>query len=136
MILVDTSVWVDHLRQSEAELVTALEAEQVLMHPFVIGELACGNLKNRSELLALWQELPRAVMASEAEVLGFIEGRNLMGRGIGYVDAHLLASAVLTQVQLWTRDRRLAAAGNALKSELYGGHVNLRGFRTARETLR
>ncbi len=114
MILVDTSVWIDHLRGGEGELVTALEAERVAIHPFVIGELACGNLKNRSELLSLLRELPRAVVASEAEVLGFIEQRKLMGRGIGYLDVHLLASAALTEVRLWTRDKRLAAVGGEL----------------------
>lgn len=118
MILVDTSVWIDHLRRGEDDLVTALEAEQVLTPPFVVGELACGNLKNRSELLSLWQELPRAVVASEAEVLGFIEQRKLMGRGIGYLDVHLLASAALTEVQLWTRDKRLAAVGGELDLSL------------------
>ena len=110
MILVDTSVWIDHLRQVDPTLVAALEAGQVLVHPFVIGELACGNLTNRREVLALLQALPRSPLASEGEVLGFIENRRLMGRGIGYVDVHLLASAALDgNATLWTRDRRLAA---------------------------
>lgn len=114
MILVDTSVWIDHLRRGEAELATALEREQVLMHPYVIGELACGNLKNRDEILALLQKLPRAKVASESEVLHFIERHRLMGRGIGYLDIHLLASAALSEARLWTKDRRLAAAANDL----------------------
>ena len=114
MILVDTSVWIDHLRRGEGELETALELEQVLMHPYVIGELACGNLRNRGEVLALLQKLPKANVASEAEVLRFIERRSLMGRGIGYLDVHLLAAAALTEAQLWTRDRRLAAAAGEL----------------------
>ncbi len=114
MILVDTSVWIDHLGGGEAELVTALERQQVLIHPFVIGELACGTLKNRSEVLSLLRELPTAVVASEAEVLGFIERRSLMGRGIGYLDVHLLASVALEVARLWTRDKRLAAAAEAL----------------------
>lgn len=114
MILVDTSVWIDHLHKDDQVLATALEQEQVLMHPFVIGELACGNLRNRSEVLSLLHKLPQTTVASDAEVLSFIEGRNLMGRGIGYLDAHLLASAALETVRLWTRDRRLAAAARAL----------------------
>lgn len=114
MILVDTSVWIDHLHKDDQVLATALDQEQVLMHPFVIGELACGNLKNRSEVLSLLHKLPQTAVASDAEVLSFIEGRNLMGRGIGYLDAHLLASAALETVRLWTRDRRLAAAGTTL----------------------
>jgi predicted nucleic acid-binding protein len=114
VILVDTSVWIDHLRRDDQVLATALEQERVLIHPFVIGELACGNLKNRSEVLALLHKLPQTMVASDAEVLSFIERRNLMGRGIGYLDAHLLASAALETVRLWTRDRQLAAAARAL----------------------
>lgn len=114
MILVDTSVWIDHLHKDDQVLATALEQEQVLTHPFVIGELACGNLKNRREVLSLLQKLPKTTVASEAEALGFIEGRKLMGRGIGYLDAHLLASAALETARLWTRDRRLASAARAL----------------------
>jgi predicted nucleic acid-binding protein len=114
MILVDTSVWIDHLRGGEAELVTALESEQVLLRPFVIGELACGNLKNREEVLSLLQELPKATVATDTEVLSFIERRSLMGRGIGYLDVHLLASMALTEARLWTRDRRRAAAASEL----------------------
>ncbi len=110
MILVDTSVWVDHLRSGEPALATALEGGHVLMHPFVLGELACGNLKNRSEVLRLLGDLPVAPTATDPEVLGLIERRALMGRGIGYIDAHLLASAALADVgRLWTRDRRLVA---------------------------
>lgn len=114
MILVDTSVWIDHLHKGDQVMATALEQEQVLMHPFVIGELACGNLKNRGEVLSLLQKLPKPTVASEAEALGFIERHKLMGRGIGYLDAHLLASAALETARLWTRDRRLAAAASAL----------------------
>ena len=111
MILVDTSVWIDHLRRSNEGLVEALEQGNVLVHPFVVGELACGNLANREEVLMLLQALPDARLASDEEVLRFIERRRLMGRGIGYVDAHLLASVALGgDVALWTRDRRLAAA--------------------------
>ena len=109
MILVDTSVWVDHLRSGEPALVSALETGIVLTHPFVIGELACGNLKNRAEVIGLLQQLPAAPVATEAEALAFIDAQALMGRGIGYIDVHLLASAALAgDAGLWTRDRRLA----------------------------
>lgn len=115
MILVDTSVWVDHLRRGDGALATALEAEQVLMHPFVLGELACGNLRNRRELLALFRRLPHGPVATHEEVLAFIERRALMGRGIGLVDVHLLASVALAgTARLWTRDRRLAAVAAEL----------------------
>ncbi|MBA3473093.1 MAG: type II toxin-antitoxin system VapC family toxin [Rubrobacter sp.] len=116
MILVDTSVWVDHLRSGEPALATALEAGRVLMHPFVLGELACGNLKNRSEVLRLLGDLPAAPTATDPEALGLIERRALMGRGVGYIDVHLLASAALASVgRLWTRDRRLAAVAAELE---------------------
>ena len=116
MILVDTSVWVDHLRDGTPALAAALEQGRVLTHPFVLGELACGNLKNRSEVLQLLGELPAAPMASDPEALDFIERRALMGRGIGYVDVHLLASVALAGTsQLWTRDKRLAAVAADLE---------------------
>ena len=116
MILVDTSVWIDHLRSGEPALVIALEVGQVLMHPFVLGELACGNIKNRGEVLRLLGDLPAAPTATEPEVLDFIERRALMGRGIGYIDVHMLASTVLAgDARLWTRDRRLAAAADELE---------------------
>lgn len=111
MILVDTSVWIDHLRQNDRGLFHALNAGEVLVHPFIVGEIACGRLTNRTQVLALLQALPQAPIASHEEVLGFIEGRQLMGRGIGYVDVHLLASVVLDgTAMLWTRDGRLARA--------------------------
>ena len=109
MILVDTSVWVEHLRHGLPRLATHLQEGEVLIHPWVIGELACGNLRNRSQVLDLLQGLPAATVASDAEVLLLIERDRLMGRGIGYVDAHLLASARLSHCWLWTQDRRLAA---------------------------
>lgn len=116
MILVDTSVWVDHLRDGAPALAAALEQGRVLMHPFVLGELACGNLKNRSEVLHLLGELPAAPMATDPEALEFIERRALMGRGIGYVDIHLLASVALAgTAQLWARDKRLAAVAADLE---------------------
>ena len=116
MILVDTSVWVDHLRDGAPALAAALEQGRVLTHPFVLGELACGNLKNRGEVLQLLGELPAAPMATDPEALDFIERRALMGRGIGYVDVHLLASVALAgTAQLWTRDKRLAAVAADLE---------------------
>lgn len=115
MILVDTSIWVDHLRRSDARLVRALNSAQVLTHPFVIGELACANLKQRATVLALLRDLPRSSHASEDEVLFFIDQHELMGRGIGYVDAHLLAAVTLSGAAgLWTRDRRLGAIAEQL----------------------
>jgi len=116
MILVDTSVWVDHLRDGTTALAAALEQGRVLTHPFVLGELACGNLKNRGEVLQLLGELPAAPMATDPEALDFIERRALMGRGIGYIDVHLLASVALAgTARLWTRDKRLAEVAADLK---------------------
>ena len=116
MILVDTSVWVDHLRDGAPALAAALEKGSVLMHPFVLGELACGYLKNRGEVLGLLGHLPAAPLATDPEALNYIERRALMGRGIGYVDVHLLASAALAGgARLWTRDKRLAAVATDLK---------------------
>jgi predicted nucleic acid-binding protein len=113
-VLVDTSVWVDHLRSRKAALAEALERGDVWCHPFVIGELACGNIANRAEVLSLLAALPQAELAENAEVLAFVEAHRLMGRGIGWVDAHLLASARLSRQQLWTLDRRLAAVAASL----------------------
>lgn len=110
MILVDTSVWVDHLHAGDHTLVRLLENRQVLVHPFVIGELALGNIRRRANLLAELQNLPQARAASDQEVLRFIELHELFGLGIGYVDAHLLAAVRLTAgATLWTRDKRLLA---------------------------
>jgi predicted nucleic acid-binding protein len=115
VILVDTSVWIDHLRSGEPSLVAVLEGARVMMHPFVLGELACGNLANRSEVLELLGGLPAAPTATEPEALEFIERRAMMSRGIGYIDVHLLASIALSgDARLWTRDRRLAAAATEL----------------------
>jgi len=115
VILVDTSVWVDHLRRSEPDLIDALDSGLVLMHPFVLGELACGNLKCRTDVLSLMSALPQAAMATDNEALEFIDRRRLMGRGIGYIDVHLLASAVLTgTATLWTRDKRLSVVADDL----------------------
>jgi len=109
VILVDTSVWVEHLRHGVPRLATLLQEGKVMIHPWVIGELACGNLRNRQQVLELLQGLPAATVASDAEVLLLIEWDRLMGRGIGYIDAHLLASARLSHCRLWTQERLLAA---------------------------
>jgi predicted nucleic acid-binding protein len=115
MILVDTSVWVDHLRRGIPQLGSVLENSEVLMHPFVLGELACGNMANRSEVLRLLGDLPVAPVAAHIEALAFIDSHALMGRGVGYVDVHLLASVVLAaDAQIWTRDRRLAEVAKDL----------------------
>ena len=114
MILVDTSVWVDHLRKGEPALAQLLDDGEVLVHAYVVGELALGQMRDRSVLQAL-QRLPQAPVASAAEVLRYIEAASLYGMGIGYVDVHLLAATtLLPSTKLWTRDRRLRAAGRQL----------------------
>lgn len=115
MILVGTSVWVDHLRSGDVELAAALQAVQVGIHPWVVGELACGNLQARAQVLGLLQSLPPMPVASDREVLLFIDQQALMGRGIGHVDVHLLASARLAHARLWTRDKRLHAIAVELR---------------------
>jgi predicted nucleic acid-binding protein len=115
LILVDTSVWLDHLRNADVQLADLLERQQVAMHPFVIGEIACGSLKKRALVFELLTELPHAVVAEADEVLGFVDRHALYGKGIGYVDVHLLASAALTEgVSLWTRDKRLLMVAQKL----------------------
>jgi predicted nucleic acid-binding protein len=108
MILVDTSVWIDHLRKGNNRLNSLLSNAAVLIHPFVIGELACGNLNKRHRILTLLGDLPASRVADDREVLFFIEHNDLMGRGIGYIDAHLLASVSLSgAARIWTIDRKL-----------------------------
>jgi predicted nucleic acid-binding protein len=117
MILVDTSVWIEHLRSGSDRLRALLFDEQVLCHPFIVGELACGALRNRTEILSMLRALPEANLVEHEEVLGFLETRRLYGRGIGWVDAHLLASTLLSGCTLWTFDtplRRAAAVLNLL----------------------
>jgi len=114
MILVDTSVWVQHLRSGSEQLRSLLEEEQVFCHPLVIGELACGMLRNRREILNMLKALPQADVVQHDEVLGFLEVRHLYGRGLGWVDAHLLASTLLTGCSLWTLDKPLRRAATAL----------------------
>ena len=116
MILADTSVWIEHLRYGESRLRAALEAERILMHPFVIGELACGNLRDRDEVLDLLARLPSAPMATEREAHALLDRHALAGRGIGWIDVHLLAATALAApARLWTLDRRLATVAEKLK---------------------
>ncbi len=114
MILVDTSIWVTHLRQGNRKLEKLLLNAEVMCHPFIIGELACGNLKNRNEILSLLKSLPLAPAIEFDEILFFIERHRLVGIGIGFVDVHLLASAQLTGIPLWTADKRLKSAATKL----------------------
>lgn len=108
MILVDTSVWVDHLRANDEALAKLLNVGAVLVHPFVTGELALGNLRRREVVLTALSDLPQADVATDAEVLTFIDRYRLFGRGIGFVDVHLLAAARLAAgARLWTKDRKL-----------------------------
>lgn len=114
-MLVDTSVWIDHLRYGDSNLVNLLNTGQVLAHPFVIGELALGGLRQRDVILDTLNNLPRAKIAADEEVLAFINQSKLYGLGVGYIDAHLLASVRLTPgTLLWTRDKRLCAAASQL----------------------
>ena len=114
MILVDTSVWVNHLRKGDARLKALLGAGQVLIHSVVIGELALGNLHEPDAILQSLHDLPPAVLAGDGEVLDFIERNALFGLGIGYVDAQLLASARLSAAPLWTHDKRLHEVASKL----------------------
>ena len=116
MVLVDSSVWVDHFRRSDVRLVALLEAGEVLSHPVVIGELACGPLASRRQTLEWLHALPKAEEASADEVLALIERHRLHGTGLGVVDAHLLAAMMLNDVELWTRDQALARAARRLRA--------------------
>ena len=113
-MLVDTSVWVEHLRRGDSELAALLNQNEVECHPFIIGELACGFLRRRDEVLSLLQRLPHTIVATHDEVLTFLERHRLMGRGIGWIDAHLLTSSALSNTLLWSRDRRLSKVAKEL----------------------
>jgi predicted nucleic acid-binding protein len=116
VVLVDTSVWVSHLRDGHEGLRALLDEGLVLCHPFIIGELACGNLVKRAEILTLLRALPQTTVVTHDEALAFIEVRDLAAKGLGYIDVHLLAAAAVTGVPLWTLDRRLGAAASELRS--------------------
>jgi predicted nucleic acid-binding protein len=107
MILVDTSVWVDHLNKSEPELVRLLNLTMVYTHPFIIGELSCVNISNRSEILTLIRALPRIEPALEDEVYTLLENNKLYGIGLGYIDIHLVTAALINDVNIWTKDKNL-----------------------------
>ncbi len=115
MVIVDTSIWVIHLRQGSRQLRKLLMDAEVMCHPFIIGELACGNLNNRNEIISLLQSLPMAPTIEFDEFLFFIDRNHLMGKGVGFVDIHLLASAQLTGVPLWTTDKRLKSTADQLE---------------------
>jgi predicted nucleic acid-binding protein len=115
VILVDSSVWIDHLHRADAGLVALLEGNEVAIHPMVIGELALGTIVGRDAILDLLGALPPVVEASHTEVLGFVSDRRLQGRGLSFVDAHLLAAVVFSAgARLWTGDRRLQEAAGEL----------------------
>ncbi len=118
MTLVDTSVWVSHLSSAHAGLSSLLVQQRVLIHPFVMGELACGSLKNRAGVLNALRALSTAVRAKDEEVLGLVERHRLWGKGIGWVDAHLIASSLLSHSELWTLDRRMAEAATLAGARL------------------
>ena len=115
MVLVDTSVWVSHFRQVHPGLVDLLKDGEVARHPFIIGELACGNIENRTTILSLLEALPMATAVEHQEIMTFIENHALMGKGLGYIDVHLLASCVLTGLPLWTLDKKLELVADMLK---------------------
>ncbi len=117
MVLVDTSVWVAHLQKGIGGLEALLNEGDVICHPFIVGELACENLKNRAEILSLLQTLPMAIQAEHEEVMHFIENYSLRGKGLGYIDILLLASAMLMKVSLWTLDKKLSTISSKLGLE-------------------
>jgi hypothetical protein len=114
MVLADTSVWVVHLREGKIGLEQLLNNDEVVCHPFIAGELACGNLQNRAGILSLLQTLPMAEQVEHEEIMQFIENYRLMGRGLGYIDMHLLASALLSGIPIWTLDKKLADVSKEL----------------------
>jgi len=118
VILVDSSVWIDHFRKPSSRLAALLNDEKVLVHPLVIGEIACGNLKNRTEIIALLHALPQANQADDKEILFFIERHHLNGRGVGLIDVHLLASCLMDQCFLWTADKRLETVAKHLQVDI------------------
>ena len=115
MVLVDTLVWISHLRYGNSKLQNLLEDCRVVSHPFIIGELACGNINNRTEIISLMQSLPMLDVVEHEELLLFIEHNQMMGKGLGFVDVHLVAAAILAGVPLWTKDKKLKQACSGLR---------------------
>lgn len=115
MVLVDTSVWIGFLREGDALLSDLLKEGEVSTHPFIIGELRLGNISKRKDFLDLMENLPQCEQASNEEVAHLIEAKRLFGKGIGYTDAHILASSIISDSLLWTLDKRLAAISKKLK---------------------
>lgn len=107
MVLVDTSVWIDHFRKGNHQLVYSLNEGDVVIHPFIIGELACGDMKNRTQILTLLHDLPQSVFVNHEEILLFIENKKLLGKSLGYIDVCILASTILSDLTLWTLDKKL-----------------------------
>mgnify|MGYP001152136307 CR=1 FL=1 len=116
-ILVDTSVWIKHLRESDKNLIRLLEQGLVASHPFIIGELACGGIKNRQEIINLLNDLPSTDILDHCDIMEFIEYRKIINKGIGYVDVHLLGSALISETPLWTLDKALRKIANQLPIE-------------------
>lgn len=114
LVLADTSVWIDHLRGDEPGLAALLNASQVACHPFVVGELACGNLRDRANFLHLLEQLPQVSAATHDEVLALVDAHHLAGNGLGWIDMHLLAAARINDTPLWTQDKRLRSAAAEL----------------------
>ena len=119
LVLADTSIWIKHLREGEEHLIQLLEKGFIACHPFIVGELACGSLKNRREIIQLLEALPTIDVLEHAEVMEFIKSRKLMSIGIGYVDTHLLGSSLLSNIPLWTLDKALKKAANLLNTEYH-----------------
>jgi predicted nucleic acid-binding protein len=120
MTLVDTSIWIDHIRSGDAKLCGLLTRSRVLVHPFIIGEIALGHLKRRQDVMAALLGLPQAAIATDIEVRSLIELADLFGTGIGYLDAHLIASAKLSGALLWSRDKRLNSVAKRLSLDFVG----------------
>ena len=120
MILADTSVWIKHFREGQTHLISLLEQGFIACHPFIIGELACGSLKNRSEIINLLEALPKVKVLEHSEAMEFIESQELMSLGIGYIDTHLLGSSLISDCPLWTFDKALKKTARFLNTAYNG----------------
>ena len=120
MILADSSVWINHFRRNDSNLSRLLNQEQIVIHPCIIGELALGQLKHRNQIIHDLQRLPQVSSAADSEILEWIEIRRMFGKGIGWVDAHVLLSCILNEAELWTVDKPLASAAHYCGARLYG----------------